>query len=289
MKKILSLFLALFVLSGCASMGSKDVSAPNGEYEMMSEESAVYEPMMMDSMDESSRLMIADPEVYGEDAEQKIIKTGSLSLHMESVRDGAEAIQLSVEEIGGQVTNSNITRYSNSYYATLTVQVPSEQFDAAMELLKGMALYVSSEYTNADNVTEAYMDLEARLSNLQEEEAQYLAILDKAVTVEEILQVTDYLSNVRYEIESIEGQLKYYDSNVDYSTISLTLTEDESVEAVQESWRPGSTFNEAVSDWMIFLQDFVDFGIYLVIFGWPVLLIALAVFIWKRRNGKKRK
>lgn len=289
MKKILSLFLALFVLSGCASMGSKDAPMPNGEYEMMSEESAVYEPMMMDSMDENSRMMIADPEVYGEDAEQKIIKTGSLSLHMESVRDGAEAIQLSVEEIGGQVTNSNITRYSNSYYATLTVQVPSEQFDAAMELLKGMALYVSSEYTNADNVTEAYMDLEARLSNLKEEEAQYLAILDKAVTVEEILQVTDYLSNVRYEIESIEGQLKYYDSNVDYSTISLTLTEDESVEAVQESWRPGSTFNEAVSDWMIFLQDFVDFGIYVVIFAWPVLLIALVALIWNRRHAKKRK
>lgn len=289
MKKIFSLLLALFVLSGCASMGSKDAPMPNGEYDMMSEESAVYEPMMMDSMDESSRMMIADPEVYGEDAEQKIIKTGSLSLHMESVRDGAEAIQLSVEEIGGQVTNSNITRYSNSYYATLTVQVPSEQFDAAMELLKGMALYVSSEYTNADNVTEAYMDLEARLSNLKEEEAQYLAILDKAVTVEEILQVTDYLSNVRYEIESIEGQLKYYDSNVDYSTISLTLTEDESVEAVQESWRPGSTFNEAVSDWMIFLQDFVDFGIYVVIFGWPVLLIALVALIWNRRHSKKRK
>jgi hypothetical protein len=106
------------------------------------------------------------------------------------------------------------------------------------------------------------MDLEARLNNLKEEEAQYLAILDKAVTVDEILQVTDYLSTVRYEIESAEGQMKYYDTNVDYSTITLTLTEDESVEATQEAWRPEGTFHEAVSDWMLFLQKIADSAIW---------------------------
>lgn len=291
MKKTSIFVLALVLLGAFGFVGSKyfiQSSDEFAEYDMASDYEAVSGAPMMGSGD-SMKMMVANESGYTEGAEQKVIKTGTLSLHMDNVRDGAEAIQANVEAMGGQVTNTNITRYSNSYTATMTVQVPSEQFESAMDALKEMAVYVSSEYTNADNITEAYMDLEARLSNLKEEEAQYLSILDRAVTVEEILQVTDYLSGVRYEIESIEGQLKYYDTKVDYSTISLTLTEDESVGAVQESWRPTSTFNEAVSDWMSFLQSFVDFGIYVLIFAWPLLVIVLIVFAWKRRHGKKRK
>lgn len=230
-----------------------------------------------------------DDSGYVAGVEQKVIKTGTLSLHMESVRDGVEAIKANVTLWGGDVTNSNITRYDNSYFASITVRVPSDQFDAALSGLKAMALYTESEYTNAENITELYMDLEARLNNLKEEEAQYLSILDQAVTVEEILQVTDYLSNVRYEIESIEGQLKYYDTNVDYSTITLTLTEDASAAAAQETWKPKSTFNEAVSNWVIFLQEITDTVIYLAIFGWPLLLLGGAYLIWRRKHGKKKK
>lgn len=220
--------------------------------------------------------------------EEKVIKTGTLSLHMEDVRSSVEEIKTTVTSWGGETLNSNVSLYGNSYYGTMTVRVPSDQFDAAFSALKEMALYVESEYTNADNVTEQYMDLEARLNNLNEEEAQYLAILDKATTVEEILQVTDYLSQVRYEIESAETQLKYYDTNVDYSTITLTLTEDEDLAIVNETWEPKSTFNEALSDWYRFLQEAVDFGIYAVIFAWPLLLLAVLAWLWKRRRSQKK-
>lgn len=283
MKKFASLLLALFILSGCSRFGGNDSSVPTPMPSMGMDYDEAEEYSMAD------RSMMGSESGYVADAEQKVVKTGTLSLHMEDVRESVDAIKEQVTAWGGEVTNSNITRYDNSYYGTLTVRVPSDQFDAALAGLKEMAVYVESEYTNADNITEVYMDLETRLNNLKEEEAQYLAILDKAVTVEEILQVTDYLSNVRYEIESLEGQLKYYDTNVDYSTITLTLTEDESVEATQETWRPLSTFREALSDWMVFLQDFADAGIYLVIFGWPLALILLGIWLWKRSHRKTRK
>lgn len=287
MKKLIPFLLALFLLNGCASFRGADVSAPEYGYDTTTGSSGYYEEEYY-AMDSDS-ITKSDDSGYVEGVEQKVIKTGTLALHMESVQDGVELIKAKVTEWGGDVTNSNVTRYDNSYYASMTVRVPSEQFDAAMSGLKELAIYVDSEYTNADNITEAYMDLEARLNNLKEEEAQYLAILDKAVTVEEILQVTDYLSSVRYEIESAEGQLKYYDTNVDYSTISLTLTEDESVAAVQVTWRPLSTFREALSEWVIFLQELADSAIYLAIFGWPILLLLLIVSVWRRRHGKKRK
>lgn len=292
MKKLAPLLIMLLLFSGCSNFkfGGNQVSTEYPEeyeydYDMMSESA----PSPDRTMGSSGSMMPVDGSGYAADVEQKVIKTGTLSLHMESVRDGVEAIKTNAVLWGGEVTNSNVTRYDNSYYANLTVRVPSDQFETALAGLKDMALYTDSEYTNADNITEAYMDLEARLNNLKEEEAQYLAILDKAVTVDEILQVTDYLSTVRYEIESTEGQMKYYDTNVDYSTITLTLTEDESVEATQETWRPEGTFHEAVSDWVIFLQNIADSAIYLVIFGWPVILLAVAFVIWRRTHRKKRK
>ena len=283
MKKFAPFLIALLLLSGCGRfVVSEDISAPEYEYEMMGEAM----PEVDRSMDSK---MIMDQSGYAAGVEQKVIKTGTLSLHMESVRDSVEVIKANVSLWGGDVTNSSVTRSGNSYYATLTVRVPSDQFETAMAGLKAMSLYTESEYTNAENITEVYMDLEARLNNLKAEEEQYLAILEKAVTVEETLQVTDYLSTVRYEIESAEGQLKYYDTNVDYSSISLTLTEDESAEAAQETWRPESTFNDAVSDWVIFLQELADSAIYLVIFGWPLILLGAAFLIWRRSHSKKRK
>ena len=284
MKKLAPFLLALLLLSGCSNfVVREEVSMPGYDvvdYDM--EESAPMDRSMGSTvmMDESG---------YVAGVEQKVIKTGTLSLHMEGVREGVDSIKAKVTEWGGDVTNSNITRYDNSYYGSITVRVPFDKFDAAMSGLKELAIYTESEYTNAENITEAYMDLEARLTNLREEEAQYLAILDKAVTVEGILQVTDYLSTVRYEIESAEGQLKYYDTNVDYSTITLTLTEDESVEAAQETWKPKSTFNEAISDWVGFLQEITDTVIYLAIFGWPLLLLGGVFYIWRRSHRKKRK
>lgn len=284
MKKFAPLLLALLLLSGCGRfIVSEEVRAPEYEYDMMGEAMPGADRAMEDSK------MIMDESGYAAGVEQKVIKTGTLSLHMESVRDSVDVIKANVSLWGGDVTNSSVTRSGNSYYASLTVRVPSDQFETAMAGLKGLALYTESEYTNADNITEVYMDLEARLNNLKAEEEQYLAILEKAVTVEETLQVTDYLSNVRYEIESAEGQLKYYDTNVDYSSINLSLTEDESAEAAQETWRPESTFNDAVSDWVIFLQQIADSAIYLVIFGWPLILLGVAYAIWRRTHRKKRK
>lgn len=287
MKKLLSFLVLSFLLGGCSFFGkSSDYSY---ETPMMEEYYAVESESSGGYADESYRSttsdsIVVDDSGYVEGVEQKVIKTGDLSLHVQDVRETADTIKNMVEDWGGDVSSSDITRYDTSYWGYLTLRVPSDQFDTAMEALKELAIYVNSETTNAQNITEAYMDLEARLTALEAEEAQYLEILDKATTVEEILQVTDYLSSVRYEIESVEGQLKYYDSNVDYSTIYLTLTEDESVSVTTETWDPWGTVQNATSDWIGFLQRIVDRIIYVLIFAGPFLLVAALVVLWVRRK-----
>ncbi len=243
------------------------------------------ESMAVMSSDRSSGGFMYEDEVSSGEYEAKIMRSGSLTLHVDNVQEAAEAMQLYVDGLGGAVLSSSVTRGGSSYSGYLTVRVPAESFEDAMAGLKELALYVNYEYTNADDITETYMDLEARLNNLQAEEAQYLEIMNMSGTVEEILQVTAALADVRYEIETTESSLAYYDARVDYSTIDLTLSEDESVSAVTETWRPISTIRDAFSDWIVTLQGLVDWGIYLAIYLWPV---AVGILVWrwvKRKRG----
>ena len=288
MKRILFSFLILstVVLSACSPFRS--MTGGSSDYDDYETTSSGYYPesegMMGGQISAKADLSFLDETVLAE--ERKIIKTGSLSLHVESVQDVIPVITKSVEDEGGSVDSSEINRGSNSYNGNMTVRVPSDKFEASMLAFKEQAVYVETEYTNASDVTFYYTDLETRLSNKQAEEAQYLEILKKADTVTDILSVTQYLSDVRYEIESLQGQLKSYDNQIDLSTITLYLSEDESVSAVSETWKPISTLRTALSDWVVFLQGGVDGAIYLLIFGWPLLIVAWGVRTYLRRNRK---
>lgn len=286
-KLITSLLLSTLLLSACSSFSTTTSSSGYQPQRYVGESGG-----MMDSSFavKSSEVSYSPSPSGSQDVvlseDRKVIKTGELSLHVTSVRDAMPIITKLVTDAGGNVDSSNVTRGTNSYSGDMLVRVPSDKFDESMTAFKAQAIYVASEYTNAADVTAYYTDLSTRLTNKQAEEAQYLEILKKAETVTDILSVTQYISNVRYEIESLQGQLKSYDDQIDYSSISLYLSEDESVSAVSETWKPLSTFRQALSDWVVLLQEGVNLGIYLAIFGWPLLLLAWGVRVYLRRNRK---
>lgn len=228
--------------------------------------------------------IILDDFESGGDYDQKVIKTGSLSLHVDDVQETIDSITTRVNEWNGFVLNSNLDKGSDSYYGYMSVKVPAENFDTAMEGLKELALIVNSESSNAQDVTEAYADLQARLNNLQAEEQSYLALLDGRGSLEEVLNVTQALSNVRYKIESTQGQINYYDARTDFSTITISLTEDSNISAVTETWRPISTVRDSFSEWVVFLQDATDWLINLAIFGWPILLLLIIIWLVRKRR-----
>jgi hypothetical protein len=138
-----------------------------------------------------------------------------------------------------------------------------------------------------DYICEYYMDMEARLTNKQAEEAQYLEIMKQASTVTDTLAVTQALNNVQYEIESLQAQIKSYDTQIDYSNIYISLSEDESAAATSETWSPSSTLHGAQSDFVVFLQGAADLLIYAGIFGGPLLLLILLVWIVRRSMNRK--
>lgn len=289
-----ALILLLIVIATAVVPGSYK----SGEYDYDSEEFMMGSDMpmptfMMSSdagyaMNESisnSRMVAADDAAAPLSTEQKVIKNGSLDLHVEDVRQSRDEVETLVEGLGGSVLNSNLSRGEGAYSAWMSIRIPSDRFEETLDQLKGLALYVNNQSSNASDVTEEYMDLEARLQNYQAEEEQYLSILDRAETVTEVLEVTSALSNVRYQIESIESRLQYYDTRVDFSTISLYLSEDETIATVNESWRPLNTIKEAFRSWIVFLQDVVDGVVYGLIYLWPLVLVGLVVWLlWRRRR-----
>lgn len=99
----------------------------------------------------------------------------------------------------------------------------STRFNEALQALRDLAVDVKSESTSGQDVTEEYVDLEARLRNLEASETQLLDLMKQAGTVEEILKVQQQLVNTREQIEQIKGRMQYLQESSALAYISVSL------------------------------------------------------------------
>ena len=153
-------------------------------------------------------------------ARRKIISEGYVRLrvpleHVEKTVREAAGIAV---KYGGYVGSMEV--YED--HAVVVLRVPSEHFDEALEDVKKLGEVVEVR-TSARDVTETYVDLQARLNALKAVESRLLALLEKAETVEDMLKVEDYLRRIRVDIERIEAQLKNLERSISYSTIRVAI------------------------------------------------------------------
>lgn len=220
--------------------------------------------------------------IAGEVTQRELIRTGNLSLIVADVEQSQKEIKNKVEAWDGILEESNLNRLDDDRQSGwMRVRVPSEQFDMAFEELKSMALKVDSESTRVDDVTGQVVDQKARLVNLRTEEAQYLAILEKAESVEEVLQATEYLNRVRNNIEWAERSLKSVTEQVSLSTLYINLIDEGDVEVLGVYWTPWLNVKKsaraAVENITVSVDQVVAFVLNLpLLLVW--LLIAYGVF-----------
>lgn len=233
-------------------------------------------------------------------AERKVIKNGSLELLVKSAEKTASDIQGVAERLGGFTASADIYNVAqDAKSGRVTVRVPADKFNLAFDEIKKLAIKVERENSSAQDVTEQYIDLESRLKNLRAQEAQYLEVMKKANTVEDILNVTNRLSEVRGQIEQIEGQLKYLTSQVDMTSITASLTEEGDVEVFGINWRPLYVAKQALRNTISGLAGYVDSMINFV-FQLPVILLWLVTigliallgwkilrWIWRKFNNSQ--
>jgi hypothetical protein len=161
----------------------------------------------------------------GIDIQQLIVRTSSITMVVEDVSVTIDQISKLAEDSDGYVVSSNKYKSGEKLVGTITIRVPSDDFDNAIATLRAFAEEVTYENTTAEDVTEEYVDLAAKLMNLESTEAQLLEIMKKAVTVEEILAVQKQLTATRDEIERTKGRMHYLEQTSATSLITVQLTQ----------------------------------------------------------------
>jgi len=215
-----------------------------------------------------------------------IIRNGELSLIVRSVVDTRDEIARLAVRLQGYVVSSWVSGEKEEMRGQISLRVPDDRFEEALAQLRKLAVRVESESTSSRDVTEEYVDLEARLKNAQATESQYVAILNKATTVEDILRVYDSLSRVRREIEQIKGRMKYLERTSSMSLIGVSLRPvTTTAPLVPVGWHVLEVLKSAIRGVVTLGQWLVTLVIWLIMLA-PIWGTVLGIFLWRRRRKK---
>jgi uncharacterized membrane protein len=269
-KKIfLPLLLFLLVFAGCSAMVN-DSAMPS---------EAGYQDSSNRDTGEGS---------YG----LKVIKTGTMSLEVNSINEALENAKDKIREMDGEITYIHHYSGGSSNYANLTIKIPSEKYEDLMSELSKIG-EVTNSSTNTSDVTEEYIDLQARLSMLEDKREAYTNLLEKAETVEDILKVERELERVVYEIESIVGRMNYIDNQVAMSTLDLRMREKAVTEfhGVNFFDRIAFAIKDGFNSMLNFSVNFLAVVVWLIPFI-PFILILYFIIkkissLFRRRKDKK--
>ena len=155
-------------------------------------------------------------------AQRQVISQASVSMEVDEVPVAVAQVRTTAESLGGFVGQLSSSGGPERQQSTMTIRVPQAEFFTALEHIKSLGK-VRSENVGSEDVTERFIDLEARLRSALREEESLLSLLDKANQVSEILTIERELSRVRSDIERDQGQLNFLERRVDLSTITVSL------------------------------------------------------------------
>jgi len=211
-----------------------------------------------------------------------VIVEGRMSIEVEEgkVEETVREIMKVCKELNGYVATSRITED----WAYVVAKVPSEKLEDFMEKVRGLGK-VSSEETSVRDVTEQYIDLEARLENAKREEERLLEILKMAKTVDEVLKVEEYLKRIREEIERLEAQKKYLERRVEYATVFIEIKENarKKIEWPEFDIMPAVIIGLKVLYTSIYVLIVLGFLLVVII---PLSLLAYIVYIIIKKRVK---
>ena len=155
-------------------------------------------------------------------ADRKIISTGSISVEVEGVQEAVDRVKVVAENFGGFVERLSSFGNDDRQSASMTVRVPQAQFEAALDQIRLLG-DVQSENIGSDDVSEQFIDLEARLKSALREEDSLLSLLSRSLNISDIISIERELARVRSTIEQLQGQLNFLERRVDLSTIFIEL------------------------------------------------------------------
>ena len=254
------------------------------DYQYASDESQIPSNEIPDGPSSNENVLLAGQSLSV--TPQKIIKTANIRFQVEDFEKSSRKIAELIKKNNAYESSNN---RSNSGYAIegrITIRVPAANFDPLLQELSGESIYLDNRTISAEDVTEQYVDAEARLKTKREVEKRFLEILKQAKTIEDILKVESQLGQIRTEIEAHEGKLKYLNDRVGLSTINLEYYKRLSYQSAPEE----SYLSKSLDAFSIGWGNLTDFTIWMI-YIWPFwLLLILSIYIFRKiRNRKKQK
>ena len=288
------------MLSGCGSASkmamesaydtaASNYSAAGGVYY----DSGDYE--YADEVSEENGSFQAETVEKGETTGRKLIRNVDMDVETESFDVLLASAQSQAEELGGYIESSSI---SNSSYASstsaarsarLTARIPSEKLDG----------YLAGISKQSNVTRKSDVDLQSHKKALLAEQESLLSMMEQAESIEDIIAINEQLTDVRYQIESMESQLRTYDNQVDYSTVNLYIDEVERytpgaaksagariAEGFSANiYRVGSFFKNFAIEFIILLPILIAIAIVL---GIAILIVRIIIKISEKHQAGKK-
>lgn len=229
------------VLSGCGTTGSKGTYAYEEAAVDMAADSGggIYaNEALAEEYGETSEVQEEGPEVTEQAvSERKLIKNVTLDVETEEFDKLLPSIEQRITALGGYIEEMSSYSRGNQYagdyqgtkhlrYASMTIRIPRQNLDVFLNEV-GEQTNVTSRSESVTDVTLQYVDLESHKKALLTEQDRLLELMAQAESVEDIIAIESRLSEVRYQIESMEAQLRTFDNKIDYSTVYLNVDEVE--------------------------------------------------------------
>ncbi|PHR47670.1 MAG: hypothetical protein COA32_06865 [Fluviicola sp.] len=277
MKFFLSLILVVILFSSCQDS--------SGERSMTSDSLDSPAKAFGDEVEaDTKKSKVEDEKESNSVAERKLIKKGSIAFESSDVNETKREINKLVSKYRGYIGNEHINKEYDRISHSLTVRIPSEYFDAFLEGISSVTKELEDKSIHVEDVTEEFIDIQARIKTKKAVEARYEELLSRANTIEEILKVENQIGSLRAEIESMEGRLRYLKNRVGLSTLNIDYYQkiEGSVDSPDSF---GSKFKDALyKGWQ---------GFELLVIGiahlWIIIvLVFIGYFIYKLRKKRRK-
>ena len=230
----------------------------------------------------------SETQLTSAESERKIIKEASIDLEVRNLTDFQKSLKTAMEKNGGYVGSESSSNWDNSRTFNATLHIPADKLDSFLTELDTLGTVTHKEI-GSDDVTDTYVDVEAKLKSLETELETLLGIMKKAENLDDVIKLQDRITQVRGEIEGYKAQLKILDGQIEYSRVMLSATEES--HTVKSDGSFGSQVKEKFLKSIYSLADFFEsFAIsfigsipYLIIIA--VVAVVVIIIIKKKRKN----
>ena len=277
MKNTLKILLAILTLAFWSCQGNQEQGYEQSSYQDIQAEESGYE--QVEQAEEGGEEVSKSSEPVA-DTERKLIKNGRLGFQTDDLTSTHQRVLELAKKFNAYIASDETVKSREQVVHNITIRVPAKDFDELVgKIGEGIKEFDYKDISVRD-VTAEFLDVEARIKTKKELENRYIAILQKANTVATMLEVEEKLGEVRGEIESIQGRLKYLKNQVAYSTLEVSFYKEFPYEGDGFGRRIANSFGQGWQGFLFFIVGLVNI--------WPFLIL-IAVVIWFFRSYRKRK